>query len=145
MTIKKDAGALDTNPFAELTKMIEQFKLPGIDMSAIVEARRKDVDALVEANKAVYEGMQALASKQTEMFKQAVQDIQNAAKGAAGGLDMRDPAKQAEVARAAFQKVVDDMKELAEIARKSQADAMASITRRATENMEEFKKMMQPK
>ena len=145
MTIKKDAGALDTNPFAELTKMIEQFKLPGIDMSAIVEARRKDVDALVEANKAVYEGMQALASKQTEMFKQAVQDIQDAAKGAAGGLGMTDPAKQAELARAAFQKVVDDMKELAEIARKSQADAMASITRRATENMEEFKKMMQPK
>jgi hypothetical protein len=35
------------------------------------------------------------------------------------------------------------MKDLAEIARKSQADAMASITQRANEHVEEIKKMLQ--
>lgn len=134
---KSEAGP---NPFGELAKMFEQFKVPGVDMSALADARRKDIDALVEANKTAYEGMQALASKQAEMLQQAMEGIKTAA-GSMGA----DPAKQAELARHACEKTLADMKELAEIARKSQADAMASITQRATQNMQEIKKMMQPK
>lgn len=136
-----DTSAAGANPFADLTKMFEQFKIPGVDMSAIAEARRKDMEALAEANKAVYEGMQALANKQAEMLKQAVEGIQGAASG--GGAS--DPAKQAELARKACEKTLSDMKDLAEIASKSQASAMASITQRATQNMQEIKNMMQPK
>ena len=136
-----DSTATGANPFGDFGKMFEQFKVPGVDMSAIADARRKDIEALVDANKAVYEGMQALASKQAEILKQAMEGIQ----GAAGSTGMGDPAKQAELARKAFEKTLSDMKELAEIARKSQADALASITQRATQNMQEVQKMMQPK
>ncbi|HUG58510.1 MAG TPA: phasin family protein [Candidimonas sp.] len=136
-----DTSATGSNPFGDFTKMFEQFKVPGVDMSAIADARRKDIEALTEANKAVYEGMQALASKQAEMFKQAMEGI----KGAAGSTVAEGSAKQAELARQAYEKTLVDMKDLAEIARKSQADAMASITQRATQHMEELKKMMQPK
>jgi phasin family protein len=127
-----------TNPFDDLTKMLEQFKVPGVDMSAIVESRRKDIEAIVEANKTAYESMQAVARKQQEMLARAMQDIQ-----AAATTGISDPAKQSEVARNAYVKAIDDMKDLAEIARKSQADAMASITQRANEHMEEIKKMLQ--
>jgi phasin family protein len=127
-----------TNPFGDLTKMLEQFKVPGVDMSAIVESRRKDIEAIVEANKTAYESMQAVARKQQEMLARAMQDIQVAAT-----TGISDPAKQSEVARNAYVKAIDDMKDLAEIARKSQADAMASITQRANEHMEEIKKMLQ--
>ena len=34
--------AEQTNPFGDLTKMLEQFKVPGVDMSALVESRKKD-------------------------------------------------------------------------------------------------------
>ncbi|CDY76193.1 hypothetical protein BGLT_05266 [Caballeronia glathei] len=132
--------AEQTNPFADLTKMLEQFKVPGVDMSSIVESRRKDIEAIVEANKTAYESMQALARKQTEMFTQAMQDIQEAAKSG-----IADPGKQADVARSACVKALEDMKDLAEIARKSQADAMASITQRANEHVDEIKKMLQRK
>ncbi|AFK64117.1 phasin family protein [Advenella kashmirensis WT001] len=73
---KDDANQSAGNPFAELSKMYEQFQVPGLDLAAIADARRKDVDALVQANKAVYDGMQALAAKQAEMFRQAMADIQ---------------------------------------------------------------------
>ena len=135
--------ATESNPFSDVKKMIEQFKLPGVDMTAIVEARRKDVEALVEANKAAYESMQAMARKQAEMMTQAMQGMQEAAKGAAGA--GADPSKQTEVVRKAFEKTLADMKELAEMARHSQSDAMAHITQRATEHMQEIKKLMQPK
>jgi phasin family protein len=142
----KNQPAMDmSNAFGDLTKMLEQFKLPGVDTAEIVEARRKDIDALVQANQAAYEGMQALANKQAEMLKQAMQDIQEAVKGAAGGVGVGDPGKQGELARKAYEKVLSDTKDLAEIARKSQADAMASITQRGTQHLEEVKTMMKLK
>lgn len=143
MAIKKANAAPEANPFGDPTRMLEQFKVPGVDMSSIVDARRKDIEALVEANKAVYEGMQALAMKQADMLKQAVQGIQDAAKSATGA--MGDPVKQTELARKACEKALGDMKDLAEMARSSQAEAMARITERSTQNMQEMKKMMQPK
>jgi phasin family protein len=133
------------NAFGDLTKMLEQFKLPGVDTQEIVEARRKDIDALVQANQAAYEGMQALANKQSELLKTAMQDIQSAVQGAASGVGAGDPGKQAEIARKAYEKVLGDMKDLAEIARASQTDAMAKITQRGTEHLDEVKKMMKLK
>jgi phasin family protein len=135
-----------TNPFGDLTKMFEQFKVPGVDMGAIVESRRKDMDALVAANQATLESMQAMAKKQAEILAQAVQGVQDAAKGLANaGAGAPDAAKYAEIARKAYDKAVSDMMELAEMARKAQADAMAGITRRAMESMEEMKKLMKPR
>jgi phasin family protein len=134
-----------SNVLADMTKMLEQFKLPGVDTKEIVQARRKDIDALVQANQAIYEGMQALANKQGELLKQAMEDVQSAVKGAGSGVGVGDPDKQGELARKACEKVLGDMKDLAEIARKSQADAMAKITQRGTEHLEEVKKMMKLK
>jgi phasin family protein len=135
--------ATEANPFGDLQKMIEQFKMPGVDMSAIVESRRKDIEALMEANKAAYESMQALARKQAEILSQTMQGMQEAAKGAAGAAG--NPAKQTENVRKAFEKTLTDMKELAEMARRSQSDAMAHITQRGNEHMQEIRKMMLPK
>jgi len=136
----------NSNPFGDVTKMMEQFKLPGVDMAAIVEARRKDIEALVEANKAAFESMQALARKQTEMLTEAMQGMQEAAKGFTGGsAAAADPAKQAEGARKGFEKTLAGMKELAEMVRAAQSDAMAHITQRATQQMQDIKVLTQPK
>ena len=145
MAIKNQPATDMSNAFGDLTKMLEQFKLPGVDTKEIVEARRKDIDALVQANQAIYEGMQALANKQRELLKKSMEDIQSAMKGAAGGVGVGDPDKQGELARKACEKVLADMKDLAEIARSSQADAMAKITQRGTEHLDEVKKMMKLK
>lgn len=131
------------NPFADLAKMFEQFKVPGVDMTAIVDARRKDVEALTQVNQAVYESMQAMARKQSDMLAQAMLCAQDAARQAASGA--ADTAKQSELARNAYEKAVADLKELAEIARKSQAEALAVVSKRANQQVEEFRKLMQPK
>ncbi|MGE8453736.1 MAG: hypothetical protein ACN6OP_24640 [Pseudomonadales bacterium] len=70
MTTKK-------KPFVDVTKLIQQFKVPGQDMSPIIASRRKDMEALAEGNKVTYEGMQALAHKQNEILTQTMQGIQN--------------------------------------------------------------------
>ena len=131
------------NPFGDVTKLLEKFKVPGVDMTAIIEARRKDIEAVVESNKAAMEAMQAMARKQAEMLTAAMHEIQANVKDMASS--MGDPAKQAEIAKKAYAKAVADVKDLADMARKSQTESMASITKRAQEHMEEIKKMMKPK
>ena len=128
-----------TNPFGDVMKTLEQFKLPGVDMSGFVESGRKDMQAIMEANQAAYETMQALARKQTEMITGALQSMQETAKSSIG-----DPNKQAELMRRAYEKALADLKDIAEMARQSQADGLARITERANQHMEEIKKLMKP-
>ena len=135
----------NVNPFGDFTKVLEQFKVPGVDMSSIIDARRKDIEAVVEANKAAYETMQTLARMQTDMLSEAMHELQDAAKDwATQGVAATDPGKQAEAAQKACQKALTHMKDIAEIARKSQADAVAAMTERATKNMQEMKQMILP-
>lgn len=127
------------NPFADFGKILDRFKMPGVDLAALADSGRKDMEALVEANKAAYQGLQALARKQTEMLTEAMNKIQEAAKRAAG------PTPPADLAREAYHKTLTDMKELADIVRKSQAEALTKVTDRAIEHLQELKKMIQPK
>jgi phasin family protein len=131
------------NPFGDMTKMLEKFKVPGVDMTAIIEARRKDIEALAESNKAAMQAMQDMGRKQAEMLAAAMQEIQSTTQSLASSLG--DPSKQTEIVKKAYAKAVADAKDLAEMARKAQTDSMASITKRANEHMAEIKKMMTPK
>jgi phasin family protein len=135
-----------SNPFGDLTSVLEQFTVPGLDMAPFVNARRKDVQALVEANQAAYEAMQALASTQSDMLTQALQSLQESAKGMTSGkAGLPDVAKQSEAAREAWQKMLANMKTLAEMAHKAQVDAVASLTGRAKANVAEAQQMLAPK
>lgn len=136
---KKDSTA-DFNPFRDLTKTFEQFKMPGVDMNSFFDSRRKDVEALVAANKITYEALQALAKTQADMLTQAMQGMQESAKGVVAGTTKGgDTTQHAEAAQKAWQKMLADMKQLAEMAQKAQVEAMKGLTERATESIGEMK------
>jgi phasin family protein len=116
-------------PAFDFTKMLQQFKIPGVDFSSIVERERKNIEALAEANRIAFEGWQNLVRRQSEILqdsmKRAVEDSknQNALKNGA------------ELARSAFETALANMRELAEMAAKSQKDAFEVIRKRVEENM----------
>ncbi|CAB3748548.1 phasin family protein [Paraburkholderia humisilvae] len=136
----KDAA----NPFAEFSKMFEQFRLPGFDVPAVMEARRKDVEALVEANQTALMGMQSLAQQQAEMLRSTLAELQSVAskQAAAGGM----PSTQtAELVQQTLHKSLADLQQLAQAAYKSQAESYAVIAKRVQENVDELKAMLQRK
>jgi dsDNA-specific endonuclease/ATPase MutS2 len=118
----------------DLSTMLEQFKVPGLDTSPFIEGRRKDVQALVDANQAAYAAMHALVQTQSEMLTEAMQRAQEP-----------EVAKQAEAASDAWQRMLSDMQTLVQMAQKSQADAVASLTARAKEHIEEVQTALAPK
>ena len=133
-------------PFMDVNQLLEQFKVPGVDVNALMEARRKDIEALVTANRQAYEGMQLLAHRQAEMLKEAMAEWQAVTDEM---MSTQSPgasaAKQAELGKQTFEKALANMRELAEIATKSQSEAWEVVTRRFHENLEELKKLMHPK
>jgi phasin family protein len=124
--------------------MLEQFKLPGFDVPAIMEARRKDVEALVTANQAALQGMQSLAQKQAEMLRSTLGELQSLAGqfSTAGGAPS---AQTAELVQQTLHKALADMQQLAQAAYQSQAESYAVIAKRVEENVQELKTLLQPK
>ncbi|MFC0400327.1 phasin family protein [Paraburkholderia rhizosphaerae] len=136
----KDAA----NPFADFNKMLEQFRLPGFDVPAVMEARRKDVEALVAANQTALQGMQSLAQQQADMLRSTLAELQSLASkhAAAGGMPS---AQTAELVQQTLHKALADMQQLAQAANQSQADSYAVIAKRVDENVQELKALLQRK
>jgi len=132
-------------PFVDITKILEQFKLPGMDISALMEARRRDVEALTQANQIAYQSMQALAQREAEILQQTMAEWQGAMAGMAGKSPTEMAAKGTELATQAFGRALANMRELAEMASKSQTQTYEVLNRRFQENLEELRKLMQPK
>lgn len=134
-----------TNPFGNLDELVKQFKMPGVDVNAIIESRRKDMDALIAANRDTVAAMQQIARKQSEILTQALQAAQESAqklsKGESGAVD---PLKQADLARKAYEKALADMKEVGEIAQKAHTAALSGITARAQQSLRELTSLMKP-
>jgi phasin family protein len=126
----------------DITKMFEQFKLPGVDISALMEARRKDIEALTEVNKIALQSSQTMAQKQVEILQKTMEELKQAM---SAGKPMENAAKQGEVVQHAMQKAFTYMRELAELAVKAQTEALAVINKRAQENMQELTSLVQSK
>ena len=111
----QDAERKSAEPFADFTKMLEQFKVPGIDMTSLIEARRNDLAALTQTNKIAYEGMRDLVRRQVEILRTTMEEAQAAAKemvkGAPSGALTGQPK---EFVGQAVQKALANMRELAE-------------------------------
>ncbi len=124
----------------EFSKLAGQYQIPGIDMAAVVESQRLNVEALTQANKAALEGMQAVTKRQTEILQETMEGTQTALEALAQSGSPQDAsAKQAELMQAGFGKALGNMKELADLVSKSNAEATQTINQRISETLEEIK------
>ena len=127
---------------SEFTKLFEQFKLPGIDFNAVLESRRKDIDALAAANRTALEGAQSLAQKQLDVLRTTIDEVQSMLKQSK---DVPAPAAARELVSQAVQRAFTNMRELADVAYRSQSEAVAVVSRRVQENIEELKTLVHAK
>lgn len=124
--------------FLDATKAFADFKLPGIDVEAIVATQRKNIEALTQFSQVAAEGVQAVARRQVELVQQAVEEGSGLLREwTQPGAPEDRLAKHAEVAKQAFEKSVANARELAELATKASMDAFNVITKRFAESIEE--------
>jgi len=146
--MSNDKNWFDPNTYIEmmkendLTKMFDTAKIPGVDTDMMTEAQKKNVQAIVDANRVASEGYQALFKKQVEILQSGVSEMSEAMKDAATQpMSAEGYEKRVEMAKAHFEKSVGIFNELSESARKANEDAMAIIQARFSEGVEEMKSL----
>ena len=133
------------NLFGDILKLLEQYKLPGIDVAAIIEMRRKDIDALMTANRVALEGAQSVGQKQVEILRSTLDQLSSLIRQASASESMTErTTKTRELVQQVLQRALENMRELAETAHKSQTDTYAVLTKRIQENLDEAKALLRP-
>jgi phasin family protein len=135
--------AQQPNPFLDMdiSKMMSEFKVPGVDMDALMAAQRKNIEAVTAANKLAMEGTQAVAQRYTEAMRSMMEELTKMSQemmSTTGSPEDR-MAKQAELAKHAFEKALANMKELAEMIAKTNTEAANLISQRISASLEELK------
>ncbi len=126
----------------DFTKHLSGLKMPGIDTDALMQAQKKNMDALVEANKAAAAGYQDLFKKQMSIFEETMAEAQKQMKGFdATKLDADKAKAQGALAKAAFEKALANMQALAESAQKANSDAYEIVAARIKESIGELRDM----
>lgn len=130
------------NPFLDMDvqKLMGEFRLPNVDVDAVVAAQKKNIEALTSANQLAVEGMQAIARRQAEILRQTVEELQkNMQSLMDGGAPEARVAKGTELTKVAFEKAIANMKELSEMVAKSNGEAFDVINKRVAESLDEIR------
>ena len=136
---------MDPSKFADFTKMdltkiMAEYKVPGVDVEAMMAAQRKNIEALTAANQLAVEGVQAVMRRQAEILRQTMEEASSMmSEMVAAGTPEDKVSKQAELAKTAFEKALANMKELAEMVAKSNSEAADVLSNRVKESIEEVK------
>lgn len=135
-----------SDPFQEFLKSFEKLSVPGLDVTKLLESQRKDIEALNEAHRLAYTGMQTVAQKQTEILRRTLEEVQAATREAMAGGDPNSLAsKQAQLAQRSLQRTLEDMREIAAVNLKVQTEAYDVVNKRFQENLANMLRMFQPK
>ena len=124
-------------PVVDLNKIMDQLKLPNIDLQAIIEGRRKDIEAIVKANEIALNGIKSVADKQAEMLQTVLGEIGTKLKSMAQ--DGSPSAKATEMAQQTIEKALGAMRTLAEANGQSQAQILDVINTRVQQSIDEIR------
>jgi phasin family protein len=138
-------------PFAfDMDKMQDMFKAPfdgmfepkfeAFDFTAMQDAQKKNMAALIEANKVAASGYQTMYKRMSELVEASMAETKERMQDFQGQPMTADTAqKNADTMKAAFEKAIADVKELAEMATTANTEAFEIIKARSEEVMAEFK------
>ena len=125
-----EKGAAGETPVFDFTKLMSQFRLPGVDFAALVDRERRNIEALAKANRIAFEGWQRLVRRQAEILQETMKEV-------VANAGQQDAIKRrTDLAKEGFEKALANMRELAEMATKSQKEAFDVVRKRIQENVE---------
>lgn len=124
----------------DLRRMLETLRLPGVDVAALIESRRKDVEAVVAANQRAVQGIEALTRRQAEILAATMNGWQEGTRDLlAAGTAPERANRSAGRAQQAFGEALANMRELAELVAKSHEDVIGIINARMQAHIDELR------
>ncbi|MEM6549518.1 MAG: TIGR01841 family phasin [Pseudomonadota bacterium] len=130
----------DMTKMPEFDKFFDMSKMPMANMGDIVELQQKNLNAVVEANKVAVAGYQDLYKRQMSIFEEGLAKAKDQLAEMQGQpLTAEQASKNMETMKVTFEKGLEDVRELAEMAQKANSEAFEIVKARFEEVMAEFK------
>jgi len=126
-------------PNFDIAELLKQFQIPGVDVAKLMEGQRENIKALQEANQTALQGWQNLMTRQTELLKESFAAWQSSLGETVKSSPAEMVQKQIEHGQQAVAKALTDMRELAQMAVKSQSDAADVIRKRFEASLQELR------
>ncbi len=124
----------------DMTKAFGGFAIPGFNVEAVMASQRKNVEALSQANQLAIEGVQALARRQVEIAREAIEGASNLFRELSQpGAPQEKLVKNTELAKVGFERSLATARELTELVAKANTEAFNVLTKRVTESFEEIR------
>lgn len=142
MDFTKMWTAFDPSKYMEqFSKMTETADMPKMDVEAIADYQRKNLAAMAAIQRQAFDGAQALASRQAEIVRDGLSEMQAAFEAVSKAPTPSDAAlKQVDLAKDTYERLLSRSRELTEMAAKSNTETADLIAARFTEQFDEFKK-----
>lgn len=125
-------------PEWDVTKTFAAFKMPTVDVDALIAAQKRNLEAVTEASKLAVVGAQKVASLQAEILRETLEEGAEAAREVAAAKPEDKAAAQAAYAKEAFDKSFASVKNLNDLVAKTSYDAFGVIAKRISESFNEF-------
>jgi phasin family protein len=125
----------------DFSKSFTNGKTPGVvDFEGLFAVQRKNFEALTNANQLAFDGVKAVAQRQAEIAREAVEEFGRLAKELTAPASAEEKlARQAELAKATFAQAVVTMREMTETLQKSNTQALDVISKRVVDSFDEVK------
>ncbi|MGF1474885.1 MAG: phasin family protein [Geminicoccaceae bacterium] len=121
--------------------MFESFAVPGMDMGSLMALQQKNLEALARANQLLMEAAQAVAKREFEIMQSTMDEAVKATKDLAGETDPKANASmRLDLAKQSVETALNNMREITEMAVKSNQEAFGILNKRTLESFDEAKK-----
>lgn len=129
----------DDHPFFNLDvpKVLSELPVSMVDLEALVASQRRNIEALAKANRQAVESVQAVAQRQVEIARRAMEEFSAMVRDLASPSDRL--MKQAEFSKLVLEKGLSNARELAEMVAKANNKALNDIDKRLAEELAEIR------
>jgi len=114
------------------------------DTKALLDAHKRNIEAIAAANKVALEGAQAVARRNLEILQQSSAEIAETVKAlATTEAPQAKAAKQTEMIKTAYEHAIANMSELRDLLAHSNSEAVEFLNRRFLESLDEIKSLVE--
>jgi phasin family protein len=119
---------------------MQQFQPLSFDMKDFMEAQRKNVQALTEAQQIAMDSIQAVAQRQTEVFSQFLEDNSKmATEIMSNDSPEQKMAKNADLFKKIYDRTVSNIQEISDMVAKSSTESGKILNKRMSNSIAEVK------
>ena len=130
----------DMSKLFDFSKMGSDMRMPQIDMEAMMAQQRKNMEAFTALNQAFFESFQALWRRQADMSRQMMEEAGQTMQAIVACPSPEEKViKQAEASKAALEKCMANVRDIAETLSKCNTQALDTVNTRMNESLDELR------